>query len=209
VNDRTCNRCNTPLVGRQTKFCSHACANRTTTKARADINHALHPWKTCDVESCDKPARARTAALCKMHYHRVYRYGSLERVYPSGTPAALRVINPRKMADLTGQRFGTLRVTGRAGTGWRCVCDCGEVRTARTGDLNRTGLGNTCGVKRNHLSEDVDYTAVHSRIRNYRGSADGYACVECGVTAKHWSYDHLDPDERISQAERTAGVASA
>ncbi|MEU8186026.1 hypothetical protein [Micromonospora carbonacea] len=36
-----------------------------------------HP--TCEVAGCAKPTRSRAAKLCKMHYHRQYRHGSVDR----------------------------------------------------------------------------------------------------------------------------------
>lgn len=36
--------------------------------------------RTCLVEGCSKPTRSDSAELCKMHYHRQYRHGSVERV---------------------------------------------------------------------------------------------------------------------------------
>lgn len=36
--------------------------------------------KRCSVEGCQKPTRTKSADLCKMHYHRLYRNGTLERV---------------------------------------------------------------------------------------------------------------------------------
>jgi hypothetical protein len=35
--------------------------------------------KICDVPDCEKQARSGSAAYCKMHYHRLYRYGTLSR----------------------------------------------------------------------------------------------------------------------------------
>ncbi len=58
-----------------------------------------------------------------------------------------------RLIDLTGKRFGRLKVTGRAatpyGTGcgqafWNCVCDCGEGITERGQNL-RSGLRKSCG----------------------------------------------------------------
>jgi hypothetical protein len=34
---------------------------------------------SCSVAGCEKPARSGSAAHCTMHYHRLYRHGSLER----------------------------------------------------------------------------------------------------------------------------------
>jgi hypothetical protein len=36
--------------------------------------------RTCTHADCDKPARSATSPLCKMHYHRMYRHGTVERV---------------------------------------------------------------------------------------------------------------------------------
>lgn len=195
MHDRTCNRCNQRLSPQQKKFCSHACANITNTKARAARNAAA-ARKSCDVPGCGKPARSRTAELCPMHYHRLYRYGSLERVYPAGKSTDF--INPRKMDDLTGRRFGTLTVNAREAGRWLCRCDCGERRLARTGDLRRYGDSNTCGRKENHLDPIVGYSGAHDRVRRVRGSVQQYACIDCGSIGQHWSYDHGDPDELLA-----------
>lgn len=34
--------------------------------------------KKCEVADCGKPTRTKSAELCKMHYHRLYRTGALE-----------------------------------------------------------------------------------------------------------------------------------
>jgi len=55
-----------------------------------------------------------------------------------------------KAHDLTGQRFGKLVVTGRAGTSssgnatWWCLCDCGNTTRPSGSDL-RLGRSQTCG----------------------------------------------------------------
>lgn len=36
--------------------------------------------RTCTVEGCDKPTRSSRADWCKMHYHRWYRHGDVDRV---------------------------------------------------------------------------------------------------------------------------------
>lgn len=36
--------------------------------------------RTCTVDGCDKPTRSRAADWCKMHYHRWYRHGDVNRV---------------------------------------------------------------------------------------------------------------------------------
>ena len=149
MSERTCIRCSKPLVGRQKKFCSHLCANRVSGGARSARSQA-GGWKTCDIADCEKPARSRTAALCKMHYHRLYRYGTLER---TTTLVERGEREPSiKPANQPGDRFGTLVLVEWTGKMWLCQCDCGNTRTARTGDLNRAGDRNTCGTKANHRS---------------------------------------------------------
>lgn len=38
------------------------------------------PERTCTVPGCGKPPRSNSADWCKMHYHRWYRHGSVDRV---------------------------------------------------------------------------------------------------------------------------------
>lgn len=57
-----------------------------------------------------------------------------------------------KRLDLTNQRFGRLRVLGRAEnikgkTAWRCICDCGTQKVIRTAELRR-GDTSSCGCLR-------------------------------------------------------------
>ena len=60
-----------------------------------------------------------------------------------------------KLIDLTGQRFGSLTVMGRAGTyqsltnkhvipTWLCKCDCGAITVALGNNL-RSGMTTSCG----------------------------------------------------------------
>ena len=202
MQERNCNRCKRPLLPRQKKYCSHACANRDTMKRKSE-QAAQKPWRTCSIEGCVKPSRSRIADKCPMHYHREYRYGTIERT----TDLIRQGLLPRKGADLTGTRHGTLTARRYTEGQWECQCDCGATRRASVGELNRTGEANTCGIKANHLSDDVDYAAAHDRVHRARGKAIAYRCIDCGRQAQHWSYDHADPDERTSTTERTFGIA--
>lgn len=47
-------------------------------------------------------------------------------------------------------------------------------------------------------NDDIGYGTAHERVRGQRGKASGYECCNCGGQAKHWAYDHDDPDERTS-----------
>jgi hypothetical protein len=54
-----------------------------------------HP--TCTVDGCTKPTRTRSAKLCKMHYHRQYRHGSVDR---SARSASISVSHGRRYRSL-------------------------------------------------------------------------------------------------------------
>lgn len=65
-------------------------------------------------------------------------------------PDANATALPRRVKDLTGQRFGRLTVVGYAGKNkqrfalWLCQCDCGTKRTVRSSSL-RCGFAKSCG----------------------------------------------------------------
>lgn len=48
----------------------------------------------------------------------------------------------------------------------------------------------------NWAGSEATYSAVHERLRLWRGPARRHACVDCGSTAKQWSYDRTDLDEK-------------
>lgn len=45
--------------------------------------------------------------------------------------------------------------------------------------------------------DQVTYDDMHRRVVRAMGSASEHPCTDCGNPAKHWSYDHKDPDERL------------
>lgn len=134
----------------------------------------------CEIEDCDRP-RYRERSMCNPHYMRLYRYGD-----PHWT-------RPVRSVDLTGQRFGQLVAIERDGvSNWRCRCDCGEWRSIRTYSLTS---GGTRGCGQHRRSDEVSYSAVHTRLRADRGPASAHPCTDCGGSARQWSYSHEDPNE--------------
>lgn len=119
-----------------------------------------------------------------------------------------------RVADLTGTRFGRwvvlgrvenmVRPSGRKQSRWLCVCDCGN-RKKIVGASLRDGRSRSCGCLRQELLPSlggrslspgqVSYTAAHQRVYRTKGSANLHPCVDCGSTAREWSYDHSDPGE--------------
>lgn len=148
---------------------------------------------TCKVENCEKPLKQR--GFCYAHYMKNWRYG---------TPTP---VHGPKWIDIRGQRFGTLVVVDRVGRQWRCLCDCGNERLANAGCLNREGARNTCGVEGAHMRRYVGYGAAHERVRRSRGDARSHPCVDCGAPARHWAYDHSDPDEMTQDVGSKSLVA--
>lgn len=152
----------------------------------------------CTADGCRKKPRSTHAELCSMHYHRVYRNGSLERL----------TLTPR-WEDIRGQRFGKLIVVERDANAWLCACDCGRTTRVAAGSLNRGTL--SCGTRGckpapTPRQSEAGYGAAHSRVRRDKGSASQHACVDCNGTAYQWSYDHDDPDERTSTERNSTGM---
>lgn len=143
--------------------------------------------RTCSIDGCEKPPRSGAAEWCPKHYHRWYRHGD---------PLATATRPPKR--DLVGERFGNLTVLERVdGRFWICRCDCGQNNRVATGDLNR-GTVTSCGDRTHRRSHDAGYSAAHARTTGERGPASRLTCIDCDAPASHWSYDHDDPDERIS-----------
>ncbi|QBP30215.1 hypothetical protein KDW77_gp01 [Mycobacterium phage Pinnie] len=112
-------------------------------------------------------------------------------------------LNPRRV-DMTGQRFGTLTVVKPgAPRHWICLCDCGRTREIRRRELLRYGAKSSCGDTRAHWRADVvTYIGAHDRCRRDRGPAKSHQCVDCGGPARHWSYNHDDPNELVGPQGR-------
>lgn len=65
---------------------------------------------------------------------------------------------PQRLIEIAGRRFGMLVVLARQGVDWLVRCDCGKVRTAKSGKL-RSGKAKSCGCQRSHHggSETPEY----------------------------------------------------
>lgn len=143
----------------------------------------------CRLDNCTKPVKR--AGLCYGHYMKQWRYGD-----PMWQPRP-------KWTPIEGRRFGALVVVERHEGAWLCRCDCGAYATVAAGDLNR-GTATTCGDRpTHHRRDDVGYSGAHQRVRSDRGSVRHHRCVDCGSQARHWSYDHNDPDQRWGTSGRS------
>lgn len=115
---------------------------------------------------------------------------------------------PRRGVDLAGQRFAMLTAIEPAGTqgSWRCQCDCGSKTVVRSWSLT-SAKTQSCGCLRNwrirqgkktDLTTWASYSASHQRLRDSRGPAKNYNCVDCEKPARQWSYTRNDPHELIT-----------
>lgn len=125
------------------------------------------------------------------------------------------------LVDLTGHRFGRLLVvhriedhvqpSGNKCSRWLCVCDCGAEAPAFSYKLRR-GHVRSCGCLNRELvaernrgralqprSDRVGYSGAHRRVSAVRGGASTHPCVDCGLPARDWSYDHADPEELFEE----------
>lgn len=141
--------------------------------------------RICTVTDCGNPVKRK--ALCYGHYMKQWRYGTTDPVFEP------------KAEDLSGKQFGLLTALERRGSHWLCRCECGQETIVTVGSLN-CGQTRTCGNRTEHRRrDDIEYSTAHQRVTSDRGQAQAHNCVDCGGQAKHWSYNHTDPNERISQ----------
>lgn len=78
-----------------------------------------------------------------------------------------------KCIDLTGQRFGRLTIISRCGSDkrgnakWKCICDCGSISLATTGNLKRrANISCGCYNSQKGKQQAKDIYDKH----NYRGT---------------------------------------
>lgn len=142
--------------------------------------------KRCDIEGCDKWARSRTAEHCEMHYYRNYIYGD-----PGEAEERQRKrVGEQCVAD------GCTKPDIRKG-----YCSMHGTRLDRHGDANRVVPPSERKYRRGErhprwVGDSPRYSALHMRLRKYRGPASSETCADCGGSADEWSYNYADPAER-------------
>lgn len=134
----------------------------------------------CNIEGCETPATRTQSTLCEKHYYRIRRNGT-----------------PHSRAKRA--RRGTCIIDGceQLDSGPNGLCQKHFCRKKRNGDpLTLRGPSILWGEDNpTWRGNEIKHRAAHERVKARRGKASQYACVDCGVPARHWSYDHLDPNE--------------
>ncbi len=151
---------------------------------------------SCTVEGCAKAARSRRGAYCEMHYYRLRRNGTLtaQRAWHRlGTCTIDGCARPEYRDGLCGQHDYRVRTHGDP-SGFTPQRD----RNLPRGEAHRGWTG-----------DNATYEAAHQRVAAANGSARGYQCVDCGKAARHWSYNHDDPNERVNDRGYSYSVDAA
>lgn len=139
----------------------------------------------CSVEDCAKKARTSGSAYCEMHYYRLRRTGSLTRQrswHRRGICTVDGCSRREERGGLCGQHDYRM-VTHGTPDGFTAH----SYRNLARGERHWSWTG-----------ADATYYAAHQRVRAARGPARHHVCVDCAVQARHWSYDHDDPNGRVS-----------
>jgi hypothetical protein len=146
---------------------------------------------SCSAPECDRPIRYKTLKLCQKHYFRLRRNGNLSARVQRAT-----------------REICIIRDCEKLDAGPHGLCDKHLARRNRNGDPH-TLRGPRVLKGPDHprwQGSNVEYGAVHCRLRSHRGSARSHSCEDCGQPAKQWSYNHDDPNELIQQSGVLQGL---
>lgn len=147
----------------------------------------------CAVTDCERPAVswAVDKHVCVMHWKRWKRRGTFEQTRKWSPP------NPNR-------RPCAAEGCNETEDGACGYCKRHDSRIRRNGEpysyVHQRDRNLARGERNiNWTGESATYTAMHQRVRAARGRARIHACIDCGATAAHWSYNRSDPQERSSE----------
>lgn len=133
----------------------------------------------CVIEGCGRPNAAH--GWCQMHYRRWRKHGDPNVV-------TLELARAKRCSIVGCERSHLAR-------GW---CNQHYQRWATYGDPAREPLTMSDRVGELHprwKGDATRYFGVHDRHREKLGPASRQVCQHCGGSARHWAYDHADPNE--------------
>jgi hypothetical protein len=132
--------------------------------------------RKCTIDGCGRTPRNLKAKWCGMHYFRWYRNGDPERLISAERPTVCMIEGCDKRRRSRG------------------MCKMHSTRQDRHGDPMTVDLHPNWG------GDDITYRSMHSRLQRMRGPANAQPCAHCGGRAAQWAYDHLDSNEKRSDA---------
>lgn len=143
----------------------------------------------CSTNGCDRPAKKR--GMCPRHYERWRRHRvDVERC---AYPGCENSRSTRGWCDMHYHRwlkYGSVdTVLPSCGGGNHSVHLRGSAHPYWTGD-------------------NASYDAAHGRLRRINGPASQHKCRDCGEQAQQWSYNGLDPNERVGPHRNHKGDLS-
>ncbi len=134
--------------------------------------------RTCELDDCSRPHDAH--GFCSMHYRRWKR---------NGDPLARQRVSREGQCEIEGC---TDPVNARR------MCSKHYERVHKYGDPDADfsspfppGSAHPQWI----ASGQIGYSSVHSRLRRMRGLAANLLCIDCGLPADDWSYNHSGVDE--------------
>lgn len=134
------------------------------------------PQRTCSIPGCVGAHVAR--GLCGRHYKQASVRGTLPPgVRPPSNDGPCSVEGCEKGAQARGlctKHYQRMRIRGTT-----------DAWSPPKGEESPGWVGG-----------EATYRTVHSRLVAARGKASNHECVDCGDTAREWSYDHTDPESK-------------
>ena len=170
---KDCPICALPVTKRWARYCSNRCSRL----ARGNTV-TPGPWPGCGVDGCEDMATSFRGRMCWTHYQRQRKGKALHQPPPRNTL-------PCVVEGCTAK----VQARGMCYTHWS--------RWRRHG--SPTVVMPPSGPP---IQEEVGYSGAHDRVARVKGRAKDHECVDCGAPALEWSYNHDDPDERMTTRPR-------
>lgn len=137
----------------------------------------------CSINGCDRETRSTGSPYCEKHYYRLRRTGSTAD--PQWIGGQCLAEGCEAQARHSGTSF-------KLGTFTEGYCRKHALRLRNRGDVTFQYKG-----ENTHwwTGDCPTYEAAHQRVKKQRGVPSKHSCIDCGRPARHWSYDHSDPNE--------------
>lgn len=131
----------------------------------------------CSVDGCSRPIAVQKAGLCRAHYLRLRRTGSVG-------PAT---IGERRPAGAVCSVDGCDRPHEARG-----LCSSHYSRLVTRGTTEPPGPAPAGAAHAGWRGDSVTYQGAHSRLRRERGSPRDHACADCGQPARRWLLQRIE-----------------